>query len=136
MPVEQLGAAVVQAPQSSTVSCIWPRSVAEPVALAVLSTKSPASEPVFVMSTVELPVSPGFMPVRLSSAVLGELRDDEGAGAEGVAGIGGRSGEVRAGSNGDANGGEDDGERAKGTARMRRQTMQTGHRGFLQGRDG
>src|SRR3954470_8406989 len=73
VPVVQPGAVVVQAPQSSTVSCTWPRSGAEPVALAVLRTKSPASEPVFVMSTVELEVAPGFMPVRLRSAVLGEL---------------------------------------------------------------
>src|SRR6185312_11900243 len=73
VPVVQLGAVLVQAPQSRTVSCIWPSSGDEPVGLAVLRTKSPASEPVFVMSTVELPVSPGFMPLMLSSAVLGEL---------------------------------------------------------------
>ena len=104
----------------------------EPVALAVLSTKSPASEPVFVMSTVALGLSPGFMPLAAEERRARRVGDDEGAGAEGVAGVGGRSGEVRTGADGDADGGEDDGERAEGTARMRRQTMQTGHRGFLQ----
>ena len=104
--------------------------------MAVVSVKSPASEPVFVMSTVPVAVSPGFMPVEVRSAVPGELPMTSVPVAEGVAGVGGRSGEVRAGADGDADGGEDDGERAEGTARMRRQTMQTGHRGFLQRRDG
>ena len=76
------------------------------------------------------------MPVTAQQRRARRVGDDEGAGAEGVAGVGGRSGEVRAGSDGDADGGEDHGERAEGAARMRRQTMQTGHRGFLQRRDG
>src|SRR5919202_661445 len=76
VPVVHDGAVVVHAPQSATTRSSWPRRAVEPVGLAVFRVKSPASEPVLVMSTVPLLTSPGLRPLAVNSAVEGELPID------------------------------------------------------------